>query len=81
MVWGSAGILAETEGSPVEEVLSSVGTQGILGEPQPAEDIRILLSSESQPWSVWAARFLVVVRSCPGGSQGAAAGVQAGSQS
>ena len=39
MVWGSGGILVETEDILEEEVLSSVGTQGILGEPRPAEDI------------------------------------------
>ena len=68
MVLGSAGILAVTGDNPVEEVLSSGETQGILGVLPPAGDILILLSSENQPWSFWAARFLVVVRSFPGGS-------------
>ena len=82
MVWGSGGILVETEGSPGEEVLSSVGTQGSRVEPRPAEGIlSVSLSSESQPWCSWAAMFLVAGRSYPVGSQLGGAGAQAGSQS
>ena len=85
MVWGSGGILVETEDIPEEEVLSSVGTQGIRGEPRPAVDILSvkgrLPSSESQLSYFWAAMFLVVGRSYPVGSQVEGAGAQAGNQS